>query len=123
MESFLSEPLMLFAFQGVGGETWREDRMAAREPGPGEKEETSKKQRNPNLGDADYRPLPTVDRGHDLQITLEPDPGKTHECEAHHRRRKRLRLDAEQADERDPEDQQEHHEPNGAARAGQPREK
>src|SRR5262249_44169240 len=64
--------LVLFALQRVGGETGRDDRIAAREPGPGEKEEPGKEQGNPYLRDLNHRTLSIVDRRDHFEVTLEP---------------------------------------------------
>src|SRR4029077_8859657 len=97
----------------------RDDRIAAGEPAPREEEQPGEKQRYARFGQANRRTLSTIDRGHDLEIALEPDAEETDEREAQHRRRKRLRFHAQQPDKRDQEDAEEHRDPDRPPRPRQ----
>src|ERR1051325_8105562 len=103
-----SELLVSLALQSVRGETRGHHRIARAEPAERSEEQAAEQQGHADLGHAEHRRRPAVDRRHDLEIALQPDPEQAHERERRQQDGRLFGLDAEQADERHDEHQEEH---------------
>src|SRR5256885_16761357 len=69
-----SELLVSFALHGIRREPRREHRVARPEPAERREEQAAEQERHADLGNAERRRRPTVDRRHDLEVALQPDP-------------------------------------------------
>src|SRR5581483_8884360 len=102
------ELLVRFPLQSVGREPGREHRVAGGEPAERQEEHPGEEHRGAEFGEPERGARAAVDRGHHLQVALEPDAREAHDRKPRQDGRRLLRPHAQQADEREHKDQEEH---------------